>query len=396
MSENVKKFPTATMSVQMGPSHPSMHGIVKLNLELDGETILRVEPEIGYLHRGFEKMCEVRTWNQVLPFTDRLNYVSAGLNNVGYHLAVEKLIGLEIPERAKYIRVIFSELFRIIDHFICVAAAAMELGGFTVYFYCVEAREKLFELTEGLSGARITTSYGRIGGVNRDLFPGFAEHYRAVKKRCMELYKDIDTLLTKNRIFIDRVRNTGVISKEDAINFSYAGPMLRSTGFAHDLRKVEPYLVYDRFDFEVPVGDNGDNFDRYSVRMREILQSFRIIDQALEQIPDGPIISDDVRYVLPPKNEVYHSIEGMMNHFKLIMEGVKVPAGEIYSATEAANGELGFFIVSDGGGKPYRIHVRAPCFHFTASLPFLLEGGLLADIIPTFDAINMIGGELER
>jgi NADH-quinone oxidoreductase subunit D len=396
MTETARELPSQTMTITLGPSHPATHGTSRFIVELDGETIVRMDVEVGYLHRGFEKMCENVTYNQVQPYTDRLNYVSPLLNNVGFCHAVEKLAGIEAPERAQYIRVIMGELSRICDHLTCTTAMGMELGGFTVFFYCIEARDLIWDLVEETTGARLTTSYGRVGGVQHDLPEGFADKYRSVKTKVLDWVRDVDKMLTKNRIFIDRCRNTGLISKEDAISYAMTGPFLRSTGVSYDVRKHKPYFVYDRFDFEVPLGNRGDNFDRYLIRIQEIYQSFRIIDQALEQIPDGPFIIDDPRYALPPKAKVYSSIEGTINHFKLVMEGTPVPKGEAYGYTEGGNGELGFHITSDGSGRPYRVRVRPPCLCNVAALAEMSIGGFLADVIPTFDSMNMIGGEIDR
>ena len=387
---------TTNMVINLGPSHPAMHGTMRTHLTLDGETIVRADPEIGFLHRGFEKSCENSTWVQCMPYTDRLNYVSAMMNNVGFTLAVEKIIGIDIPERAKYIRVIASEIHRICDHLTLVGSMAMELGAVTVFLYALEGRELLWDRVSELTGARLTTSYTRIGGIERDLPEGFEGRLRETLKRVAALRDDIDQLLTANRIFVDRTRGTGIITAEDAIDFGFTGPCLRASGVPYDVRKTHPYLVYDRLEFEIPVGTKGDNYDRYAIRMEELRQSDRILQQALDQIPSGPVILDDWRYVMPPKPDVYGSIEGLIAHFKLVMEGVPVPKGEAYAYTEAANGELGWYIVSNGTGRPYKVHCRAPGIPILSALPHMIEGELLADLIPTFDSINMIGGEVEQ
>jgi NADH-quinone oxidoreductase subunit D len=384
------------MVINMGPSHPAMHGTVRMKVELEGETIIKADPEIGFLHRGFQKSCENVTWTQCLPYTDRLNYLSAMMNNFGFLNAVEKLIGLEIPERAQYIRVIGSELHRMHDHLTCVGATGLELGGFAPFLFAIEARELIMDRVAELTGARLTTSYGRVGGLNRDLPEGWIERTLKSLDKIQELNAEVDALLTRNRIFVDRTKDTGIISKEDAIDFGFTGPCLRACGVDYDIRKVKPYWVYDRFDFDVPVGEKGDNFDRYLMRIEEMKQSDRIIRQALKTIPDGPIILDDWRIALPPKPEVYGTIEGVISHFKLVMEGIQVPAGEVYDATEASNGELGWYLVSDGGGRPYKVHVRAPGYPILSAVPHIIEGKMLADLIPTFDTINMIGGEVEQ
>jgi NADH-quinone oxidoreductase subunit D len=384
------------MIVNLGPSHPAMHGTVRMVVELDGETITACDAEIGFLHRGFEKSCENATWSQCLPYVDRLNYVSALLNDFAFLGAVEKLIGVEIPTRAKFIRVIAGELHRLCDHLTLVGAMGLELGAFTAFLYGIEARELIWDRVTELTGARLTTSFGRPGGVERDLPPGWGDKVIATLDRVAKIRDELDKLLTRNRIFVDRTRGTGVVSADDAVDMGFTGPCLRASGVGYDLRKANPYLVYDHFDFDVPVGSAGDNFDRYAVRMEEMKQSDRIIRQALQQIPEGPILIDNWRVALPPKPLVYGTIEGVMAHFKLIMEGIKVPAGEAYGFAEAANGELGFYVVSDGSGRPYKCHCRAPAFPILGGLPRIVTGALLADLIPTFDTINMIAGEVEQ
>lgn len=384
------------MVVNLGPSHPAMHGTVRMRVELEGETIVRADPEIGFLHRGFQKSCENVTWTQCLPYTDRLNYVSSLMNNFGFLNAVEKLIGLQIPERAKYIRVIGSELHRMADHLTCIGAVALELGGFSAFLYAIKARELLVDRVTELTGARLTTTFGRVGGLNRDLPDGWVEKVLKTLDQIVELRDEVDGLLTRNRIFVDRMKGTGVITAADALDFGFTGPCLRACGVSYDLRKQRPYWVYDQLDFDVPLGANGDNFDRYLVRIEELKQCDRLVRQALGKMAPGPVILDDWRIVLPPKPEVYGTIEGVMAHFKLIMEGIQVPAGEIYDATEAANGELGWYLVSDGSGHPYKVHVRAPGFAILSGVPRMIEGRMLADLIPTFDTINMIGGEVEQ
>ncbi|HEY4716885.1 MAG TPA: NADH dehydrogenase (quinone) subunit D [bacterium] len=382
--------------INLGPSHPAMHGIVRIIATLEGEKIVDADVEIGYLHRGFEKTCENVTYNQVVPYTDRLNYVSPFINNVGFALAVEKLIGIEVSERCKYIRVIMSELSRITDHLTCIAANAMELGAFTIYFYLIKAREYIYQLTDDVSGGRITPAYTRIGGVTKDIPKDFKNKAKPVLNSIRESLAETDRILTRNRIFMERMQGVGRISKEDAMALSFTGPVLRSTGVPYDVRKSQPYLVYDKFDFDIPVGETGDNYDRYLVRMEEIYQSIRIVEQALKQIPDGPITLEARNVSLPAKEDVYNSIEGLMAHFKLIYEGVKPPPGEVYFAVEGGNGELGYYIVSDGTGRPYRVRIRPPCFALMQGLAKMLKGGYIADVVATFGQINMIAGECER
>jgi NADH-quinone oxidoreductase subunit D len=392
------ELPTEPMVVNMGPSHPAMHGTVRIVLTVDGETVKDSDVQVGYLHRCFEKEAEHATWTQIFPYTDRLNYVSPLLNNVGYAVAVEKLIGVtdRIPERAQYVRVIVGEMSRITDHLTCLGASSAELGALTVFFYMIKAREWIWELIEEVSGARLTNSYVRVGGLAHDLPPRFAEKMKDLLRRVRDTLGECERLLVKNRIFRDRMDGVASFSAADAVAWGWTGPCLRSTGVPYDVRKDHPYLVYDRFDFDVPVGTRGDNYDRFAVRMEEIHQSMRIIEQALAQIPPGPVQIDDPRISLPPKREVYNTIEGMINHFKLVIDGIKVPKGEVYSYTEGGNGELGFYIVSDGTGRPYKCRVRPPCFIITQSLSKLIQGGGIADIIPIFGMLNMIGGECDR
>jgi NADH-quinone oxidoreductase subunit D len=391
-------LPTEVMPLMMGPSHPAMHGTVRMALEVEGEKIKSADVQVGYLHRCFEKEAEYATWTQIFPYTDRLNYVSPMLNNVGYAIAVEKLLDIDgkIPERAQYIRVIVGEISRITDHLTCLGAGAMELGAFTVFFYLIKGREWLWELLEEVSGARLTHSYVRIGGVVADLPEGWSARLLEVLGKVRVALGDVDKLLTRNKIFRDRMDGVGVIAKADAAGWGLTGPVGRSTGLAYDVRKDHPYLVYDRFDFDVPVGSQGDNFDRYAVRLEEIFQSMRILEQAVAKIPTGPTIIDDPRVALPQKRETYNTIEAMIAHFKLIMDGLHVPAGEVYSFTEGGNGELGFYIVSNGEGRPWKCRVRPPCFANVSILPKVLPGLFIADVVPTFGMINMIGGECDR
>jgi NADH-quinone oxidoreductase subunit D len=434
-----------TYMLNMGPAHPAMHGVVRLVLELEGERIRGCDVEIGYLHRAFEKHAEAETWNNVVPWTDRLNYVSPLINNVGYCLAVEELGGIVVPERGQYLRTIACEISRLTDHLTCVGASAMELGSFTVFLYLIKAREFLYQIIDGLTGARITTSYTRVGGVKGDMPADFPEKVREAFKKVREAIAESDALLTRNRIFMDRMEGTGVLSKADALAYGITGPFLRSTGVPYDLRRAHPYLVYDKLDFEVPVGSRGDNFDRYLVRMAEMEQSMRLVEQCLEKIPNGAhslapaemkdafefqdagksgqtellkkyqakvdqtlqgagreqaagIRAQQPSFVLPPKEETYGNIEGLMNHFELVMWtwGIKIPVGETYFTVEGGNGELGFHVVSSGEDRPYRLRCRPPCLNPMAALPLLLKDSLIADIIPTFGSVNMIAGELDR
>lgn len=397
LDENELELPSEPMHLNMGPSHPAMHGTVRIVLELSGETIVRSDVQIGYLHRGFEKMCERGTWAQVFPYADRLNYVSPMLNNVGYALAVEKLCEIEVPERCQWYRMILGELARISDHLTCNGAMAMELGAFTPFLWFIKAREMIWDILEEESGARLTHSFGRIGGMAAPPTPALKDMCRQALPAVLDLVEEGEVMLLKNRIFIDRLEDVGSISAADAVALSWTGPCLRSTGVAYDVRKAHPYLKYDEVDFDVPVGTRGDNMDRFLVRLGELRQSARIILQACDRMPDeGPINVVDPRVVLPPKQDVYTTIEGTIQHFKLIMEGAKIPKGEVYSYTEAGNGELGFYLVSDGSGTPWRVRVRPPCFPITQGLSELINGSMLSDIVPTFGSLNMIGGECDH
>ncbi len=389
---------TEPLLLNIGPSHPATHATLRFIAELDGETILTLTPEFGYLHRCFEKEAESHTWTQVVTYTDRLNYVSPLMNNVGYAMAVEKLCGIAVTERCRYVRVIVSELSRIIDHMVCIGTNMVDLGALTNFWYFWKPREEVYrKLIEPLTGTRLTTGYTRIGGMAWDLPDGWADDARAViRNSILPAIGDVNALLTKNRIFIERTTGVGAITAKDAIALGFTGPSLRAAGVPFDLRKDQPYLVYDHFDFDVPIGEKGDTCDRYMVRMEEMRQSVRIVEQALDRLPEGPINVDDPRFVLPPKEQVYGNIEALMNHFKHIMDGVQVPAGEVYSATEAANGELGYYIVSKGEGGPYKIKVRPPCFNMYQGMPRLCEGGMVADLIAVLGSVNIVAGELDR
>jgi NADH-quinone oxidoreductase subunit D len=446
VTDDARELKPHAMLLNVGPSHPAMHGVIRILTELEGETVVKAKVEIGYLHRGFEKSCEEGGYNQAIPYTDRLNYVSPLINNFGYCMAVEKLMGIQVTERCQFIRVIMSEISRVCDHLTCIGASAMEVGAMTVFLYMIKAREYLWELVEDVTGARLTISYGRVGGVSGDLPKDFKEKALKTFKKVREVLVEVDKLLSRNRIFVDRLKGIGVISKEDAIAYGFTGPMARSTGIDLDLRRDEPYFVYDRFEFEVPLGETGDNLDRYDVRMREMEQSLRIAEQALATLPGGAInvdasgkiiearemvdqakvghtrgiretlvqlspnlegLSDamydqvqahEKRAVLPSKRDAYGNIEGLMNHFMLIMNGygIRPPKGEAYAAVEGANGELGFYVVSDGTDRPYRVRVRPPCFALMSGVHKMLEGYMMADVVPTFGSVNMIAGELDR
>jgi len=387
---------TEPMYVNIGPTHPATHGTFRILCKLKGERIEKAAVEIGFLHRGFEKMVENKRYTQVIPYTDRLNYCSALVNNVGYCKAVERMMGLEVPERTKFIRVIIMEVQRIMDHMICIGANLVDLGALTNFWYFFNAREKLNDVLEALTGARLTYSYVRIGGLAWDLPDGFEEKVKAALKAVPKAIRDVTGLVKRNRIFLDRTRDVGVIGAEEALSFGYTGPCLRASGVPFDLRKARPYYHYDEFDFDIPVGENGDCYDRIFVRIEEMYQSLRIVEQALKKLPGGPINVDDKLVVLPPKEKVYTEMEALINHAKLVIEGITPPAGEIYDSIEAPNGELGFYIVSDGSNQPYRIKVRPPCFYLMNSLKRLVEGHLVADIVAILGGLNIIAGELDR
>jgi len=382
--------------INLGPSHPATHGTFRWYCEIEGETITRAKTEIGYLHRCFEKMAETHKYQQIIPYTDRLNYCSAPMNNSGYCRAVEQLLGIEVPARAQYIRVIMNELARVIDHFVCIGTTAVDMGALSTFWYCFTQRENVYTLFEKLCGHRMLTSITRIGGVFGDLDDAWKSECRALIKKIRETVDEVDGLLSNNKIWINRMRDTGVVSTQMAIEYAYTGPALRASGVQHDLRKVEPYWFYDTFDFEVPVLKEGDNYARYKIRILEQRESLRIVEQALDRIPNGPTMVNDPLICLPPKSEVYSNIEALMNHFMLIIEGVKPPKGEVYSYTEAANGELGFYIVSDGTGYPHRVKVRPPCFPIYSSFEEVIQGGLIADAVATLGQFNVIAGELDR
>lgn len=384
------------LPVNLGPSHPAMHGALRCEALLDGETIVHSKTEIGYLHRCFEKEAEDHTWQQIIPYTDRLNYVSALTNNVAYVYAVEKMMGIDVPPRARTIRIIVSELGRIMDHLVAVGTNLVDIGALTNFWYFWNAREWIYEVVERLCGERLTTSYTRVGGLYRDLYEGFEDDTLLALRKVEEGLNDARTLVQRNRILMDRAIGVGVMNAEDAISWGWTGPCLRSTGVDYDVRKHSPYMGYDEYDFDVPIGENGDVYDRILCRMEEIYQSIGIVRQALQRLEAGPIQTDDRRAAMPPKDEVYHSIEGMMNHFKLVFEGIKVPAGEGYGFSEGGNGELGFYIVSDGSGHPYRMKVRPPCFPIFSSFNSIIQGGMIADAIATLGGLNVIAGELDR
>jgi NADH-quinone oxidoreductase subunit D len=386
------------MVLNMGPSHPATHGVLRIILELDGEIITKAAPDIGFLHRGDEKIAENMTYTQFIPYTDRLDYLAPLANNVAYALAVEKLMGLDkqLPPRCQFIRVICCELARISSHLLGLGSYAMDVGAMTVFLHTFTEREKIYNLCESLTGARFTTSYTRIGGVSRDLPPGWIEQCR---KFCDEVVVNIDeteTLLSRNRIFVDRTQGVGVITREDAIDYGLTGPNLRGSGINYDLRKDQPYLVYDQLQFEVPLGSKGDSYDRYLCRIEEMRQSVRILRQCLDQLPGGPVNVPDGKVVLPPKERVLTRMEELIHHFINVTQGVNAPPGEIYFAHENPKGELGFYINSKGGGTPYRLKIRSPSFVNLSILPHLLPGHMVSDVPAILGSFDFVMGECDR
>jgi NADH-quinone oxidoreductase subunit C/D len=393
--ERAGHFETQTLSI--GPSHPATHGIVHLLARLDGERIIRAETIIGYLHRCFEKMAEKHHWNQVIPYTDRLNYVSAMVNGVGYVRTVEKMLGIEVPERGQLVRTILSEFTRIVDHAVCIGANLVDIGALTAFIYLYQPRENFYSLIEACCGARLTVSYVRVGGLAIDVPEDFVPRCRQLLESIPKFLDDVEKLVNTNRIVRGRLQGTGVVTKEQAIAWGLTGPMLRASGVPYDVRRARPYDFYDKFDWDVAIATDGDNFARYLVRTEEIRQSLKIIRQALDIFPQkGPVNSDDWHVVLPPKDAVYHDMESLIYHFKLVMEGIRVPDGERYEWIEGVNGELGFYAVSDGRGGPYRLKVRPPCFPNMAAFEKIILGGTVSDMIATLGTLNVIAGELDR
>jgi NADH:ubiquinone oxidoreductase subunit D len=385
------------MQLNWGPSHPATHGTLRIMLDLDGETIVKCDTEIGYLHRGFEKLAEGLDYNKIVNLTDRLNYCSVFMNNVGWHLACEKMFDIEAPIRAQYLRVILSELSRIGDHMPALGPNCVDIGAFSPMLWLWNLREEIYDILESATGARMTTSFTRVGGLAMDVHDGFEAQVSALLPHVYETMDELTRLMSKNRIFIDRTRGIGPLSAEEAISYGWTGPCLRASGVAHDLRVDNPYMIYNELDFDIPVGEAGDVYDRFFVRVEECRQSARIIEQALAKLPKGPVIADAKLAVLPPKERVYTEMEGLIHHFEVIMNGPIPPKGAVcYDATEAANGHLGFTIVSNGKGTPYRMRIRPPCYYIFAALPRMITGQMVADLSATLASINIIAGELDR
>ncbi len=384
------------MLINIGPQHPATHGVLRLILELDGETVVRCVPHIGYLHSSFEKLGEYRDWNQVVPLTDRMDYLAPLIYNCAYAMAVEKMAGIEVTERCRVVRVICMELDRIFSHLLWLGTWAIDVGAFTPFLYAFQEREKVYSLHEAYTGARITTSASRIGGMMADIPEGWDQGVRDFANGVVKTLDEIEYLLSTNGIHLGRTQGVGVISAEDAVNYGFSGPNLRASGVPYDVRKDRPYYDYESYDFDVPIGEHGDCYDRYMVRVEEIRQSARLLHQALDRLPDGPINVEDPRVILPSKTDAMNDMESMIHHFKLVMEGVKTPPGESYMAVEGSKGELGMYVVSDGGTKPVRWRVRPPSFVNLSVIPKLVEGGLLADVIMVNASLDIVLGEIDR
>ena len=381
--------------LNLGPTHPATHGIFQNVLKMDGEIIVEAEPTVGYIHRAFEKLAERRPYNQITPITDRLNYCSSPINNLGWHMTVEKLAGIQIPKRVDYLRVIIMELARITDHLICNAVIGVDTGALTGFVYMFQQRELVYEIYEEICGARLTTNIGRIGGFERDFSPKAWEKIRRFLNEFPKVLREFQNLLERNRIFMDRTINCGGISAERALSYSFSGPNLRAAGVDYDVRFASPYSSYEDFDFIIPVGTNGDVYDRFMVRQEEMWQSLKIIEQAIKNLPDGPFHADVPDFYLPPKEEVYNNMEALIFHFKIVMGETAIPKGEVYHAVEGGNGELGYYLVSDGGRTPYRLHFRRPCFIYYQAYPEIIKGSMLSDAVLTMSSMNVIAGELD-
>jgi NADH-quinone oxidoreductase subunit D len=387
---------TRFMTINMGPQHPATHGVLRVVLELDGEVVVKATPHIGHLHRGVEKLAESKTYHQIIPLTDRLDYTNAMGNNLAYVLAVEKLLGIEVPKRAQYLRVLMAELQRIAAHLIWLGTHALDIGAMTLLFYNFREREDILTIFEEVAGGRLTPTYLRIGGVAKDLPEGIEDKIRTFVRAFPSRIEEYETLLTQNVIWMKRTKGVGIISKEDAINWGVTGPTLRGSGVKWDVRKAFPYSSYEDFDFDIPLGTVGDVYDRYIVRLREMEWSNGIAEQVLERLPKGPILADDPRVTLPPKDAVQSDIAGLIRQFKIVSEGFQPPEGEVYASVEAAKGELGFYIVSDGSNCPLRVRIRPPSFLNLSALPKMIEGSLIADVIAVIGSIDIVLGEIDR
>ena len=390
------KNQTKNMTINFGPQHPAAHGVLRLVLEMDGEVITRADPHIGLLHRGTEKLIEYKTYLQAVPYFDRLDYVSPMCQEHAYALAVEKLLGCNIPRRAQFIRVMFSEITRLLNHIMAITTQALDVGAMTPLLWMFEEREKMMGFYEKVSGSRMHSAYIRPGGVHQDLPAGLLDEIADFVKQFPKKINDMENLLTENRIFKQRMVDIGVVSKQQALDWGFSGPMIRGSGIAWDLRKSQPYEIYGELDFDVPIGKNGDSYDRYLIRVQEMFESIKIIEQCLAKIPNGEIVTDDKKIAPPKRNEMKNSMEGLINHFKLYTEGYRVPAGEAYGCVEAPKGEFGVYIISDGSNKPHRCRVRAPGFAHLQGLEFMVKGHLLADVVTVISTQDIVFGEVDR
>ncbi len=382
-------------TLNLGPTHPATHGIFQNVLTMDGERILHSEQTVGYIHRAFEKIAERRNFTQITTLTDRLNYCSAPINNIGWHMTVEKLLGIEMPKRVDYMRVIMMELARIADHLVCNSVIAVDTGALTGFTYVFQDRERIYDIYEQVCGARMTTNMGRIGGFDRDFTPKFHELLKDFLKNFPARFQEFSNLIERNRIFMDRTIGAGPISAERALNYSFVGPNLRAAGVDYDVRVASPYSSYQDFDFNIPIGTAGDTYDRFMVRQHEIWESLKIINQAYNNLPEGDFHADVPKFFLPEKAEVYNNMEALIYHFKIVMGETDIPAGEVYHSVEGGNGELGFYLVSDGGRTPYRLHFRRPCFIYYQAYPEMIKGAVISDAIVTMSSMNVIAGELD-
>jgi NADH-quinone oxidoreductase subunit D len=389
---------TRNMIVNMGPQHPATHGVLRVVLELDGEIVVKATPHLGHLHRGLEKLAETKTYHQALTLTDRMDYTGALINNLGYILAVEKLLDIEdqIPERANVLRVCLCELQRLAGHLLWLATHALDIGAMTVLFYAFRERETIHDMLEDVTGARLTPSFIRVGGLAQDAPAVFFEKARAFIKELPKRVDEYEGLLTQNKIWRSRTEGIGIMTKEECIRYALTGPVLRAAGVEWDVRKAQPYCGYETYDFEIPTGTVGDVFERYLVRLAEIRQSIRIVDQALQRMPDGPVMLDDPRFTPPPKQDVYEHIEALIRQFKLMSTGFKAPVGDVYKSVEATKGELGYYLVSDGSEKPWRFRVRPPCFVNLQALEDMIVGKMVADVIAVIGSLDIVLGEIDR
>lgn len=393
--ENLQQENKQYNTLNLGPTHPATHGVFQNILQMDGEIIMSSEATIGYIHRAFEKLAEHRPFYQVTPITDRLNYCSAPINNMGWHMTVEKLLGVQTPKKVDYMRIIVMELSRIADHIVCNTVIGVDTGALTGFTYMFQERERIYDIFEEMCGARLTTNIGRVGGFERDFSPKTIQMIRDFISGFPKRFDEFEGMLLRNRIFMDRIINVGPISAERALEYSFSGPNLRAAGVDYDVRVMNPYCSYNDFDFTIPIGTSGDTYDRFCVRQAEIRESLKLIETALNNMPDGKFVADCPEFYLPPKKDVYSSMEALIWHFKIVMGEVDLPKGEVYHSVEGGNGEVGYYLISDGGRTPYRLHFRRPCFIYYQAYPEMIKGSMLSDAILTMSSMNVIAGELD-